>query len=164
LPVKTYRIWIDKELSIPWYAGSTNDNRKIRIVWDEKRTEILSARLEIIARGNGRTNLKIRVNDNVVSHFHWEIWEDMATKSDDVDIVSLLANGDNLFIADFYKDFLHPFDVRCVFSVILKVEYEGESPEERPWWERWLMPGLTAASVALGGVGVVLALKKEKKE
>jgi hypothetical protein len=159
----TYDIWVNKRLSIAWWAGNTSDNRTILISWDPSKTRIASARLRVVATANGRTNLKFSLNMTEVVFFHWEIWEDMATKIAEEDVTSLILNGSNLFTADFYKDIAHPFDVSATFTVTLIIEYEGVPPETRQktWLEEyWMYIVAGAAIVLVGGVAIAWVMKR----
>lgn len=164
MATKSYVIWRDKKLDIGWAAGRKDDIVRKSITWNPAYTTISGVTLSLLARANGRTNLSIYINENEAIHFHWELWEDLATKSETVDVTGNLINGENVFRASFFKDPAHPFYVYTIFSVTLVVTYEGEEPEVEPPWLTYLKKYGVPAAIGVGGltVGAVIASRRRK--
>ena len=158
--VKEYPVWLNKKLEIPFYGGSAGDTVKKDITWNENKTRIVSARMDVEAKASARTNLDIYLNYSEVVHFHWELWEEGASKTFSGDVTALIKNGTNVFQADFYKDPVNPFGVGATFTVTVLIEYEGEEPSVRPWYERWVVPIAVGSAIALIGGTAIASLRR----
>jgi hypothetical protein len=163
---KSYPIWIDKKLYIPWWSGAVaSDSREILFSWDLSKTKVASAKLVIVARASARTNLRFSINNNEAAYLRWEITEDQAQKTAESDVTSLLANGINLFTVEYWKDWFVPLDVTATFTATLIVEYEGSLPEvrERTWLEKYgIYVAAGIAAVILGGISIAYIMRRVK--
>jgi len=157
MPVNEYPIWSNKKLEIPWHGGSTGDTVKKNITWDEAKTKILSAKMDVTAKASARTNLDIYLNYKEIVHFHWELWEEAVTKTFSGDVTALIKNGTNVFEASFYKDPINPYGVGVTFTVTILIEFEGEEPSVEPWWKKWIIPIAVGSSIAVVGMAIATA-------
>jgi hypothetical protein len=161
---KTYNVWLNKVLGpIPWWGWwSVSDNKDIIVAWDSSKTTMTSAKLRLVATAGGSSNLDISVNNRIVAPLEWSPLEAGVQKDmESGDISSFLTNGDNLFIANHYKDPGSPLETSATFSVTLVIEFEGTPPDtgEKPEWQIWLetnwpLVAIGAGVVVLGGVAM----------
>ena len=162
MPTKTYELWKDKRIDLGWLDWGKTDVVKKDIKWDEKKTKIKSARIDVTARATDRTGLTIRLNFSDVVDLHWGLGEDNRVKTGSGDCIGYLRNGENIFEADFHKDFFDPVPEHVIFSATLVITYEGKEPGVEPWWKKYLTWGLAGGGLVIGSV--VIGSKLAKKE
>ena len=161
MPTKTYELWKDKKIELGWTEGSKTDVVKKDITWDEKKTEIKSARIDVTARATDRTALTIRLNFSDVVYLSWGLGENDRVKTGSGDCMGYLRNGENIFEADFHKHFFDPVFERVIFSATLVITYEGKEPGVEPWWKKYLTWGLAGGGLVIGSVVIGSELTKK---
>ena len=162
MPYKSYRFFDSYELRVSWISNGASKSAKKDVVWDEKRTKVISAKLRGRIYASGGTNARLSFNDSEVIFCGAPVVD--STVEDTVDVTGILINGSNICLAEVWKIFYYPFDKIGRFTAELIVEYEGESPEMKAPWEKYLMPALGVASLGVSVAGLAVSLKKEKKE
>ena len=158
MPTKTYPVYDNYQLYCPWLSGSAADSRKFDFTWDEKKTRILSAKLYGKISTPVGSNAYLKFNDNVLM-YALGTYENV-TIEDTKDIIGLLRNGSNTVWIEIRKWLL--IDRIATFTATIIIEYEGEAPEEKAWWEKYIMPAMAGISVILSAVGVSLALRRSQ--
>lgn len=150
MATKSFKIWTDKILKIPWHGGSTDDAVKKEVSWDAEKTVIDGAELRLSARASGNTQIYIYMNGNEIVNIRWAPVDDMQVKGAVEDVSGVLINGGNNFEVRFDKLTLWPFDVSITFTLELIITFSGEEPDVKPWYEKYVIP----MSIALGSTMV----------
>lgn len=154
-----YKFFEDYRLFIPWYAGSVSKAVSKDIIWDEEKTNILSARLHGKIWAQMGTQGLIKFNGSDILFADATLMD--TAVEDTVDVIGLLRNGTNKVEILLWKP-LPGLDKSGVFTAELTIEFEGEVPSIEPPWKKYIMPGLAAASVIFSAVGVGLALRRRE--
>ena len=119
------------------------------IVWDASKTTILSARLhgKIWAQLGTKGLIKLNGADML---FADATLADV-TVEDTVDVIGTLRNGTNTVEISLWKSIYVPLDKIGTFTAEIIIEYEGASPEEKPWYYKYIVPAAigTASAVAV---------------
>lgn len=163
MPSKTYKIFENREVKIPWNWAKNSISIAKNITWNEKSTTITSAKLRFSADPNsGYVKASVEHNYSEVGRFTWGIG-DSTSKSDEFDVVGVLINGSNYFKAVVAKEFANLATIKFIVSITVVITYEGDEPEIKADWQKYLEYaaigiGATAAVITVGG-----ALKEEKK-
>jgi len=160
---KTFDIWRDEKIDIPWHGSAGEKTRKLDITWTEK-TEITLAELALMIKSTARTTYKLELNANEIFNEHWELWEDLQSRTRTNDVTSILRNGLNVFTATLLKDFFNAAQAIATFDLILTLGYEGEEPQPpRPWYEKYIPFTIGGAGMVVGGLGIKTALERREE-
>lgn len=163
MPTKTFKIFENREVKVPWNWSKNSISVSKNITWDEKVTTITSARLRFtVDPSSGHVKAWVEHNYNEIGRFNW-ILGDATPRSEEFDVVGVLVNGGNYFKAIVAKEFGNLATVKFIVSVTVVITYEGKEPEIKTDWQKYLEyaaigVGATAAVITIGG-----ALKEEKK-
>ena len=128
---KTFDIWVNKKIEIPWLGGSNSDIKEIYIAWDESRAYVEKFIVNVSAKASARTNLELLLNGNTYASFHWDIFNG-SLKTFTGDIKQYLRNGTNVFGANFSKDWFNPFPVELELTVVGTAVFESKIPGQQP--------------------------------
>ena len=163
MPTKTFKIFENREIKVPWNWSRVGISLSKNITWDEKGTTITSAGLRFtVDPSSGHVKAWVEHNYNEIGRFNWALG-DSTPRSEEFDIVGVLSNGSNYFKVVVAKEFGNLATVKFVVSVIVVITYEGKEPDIKPEWQKYLEytalgVGTVAAMVTIGG-----AFKEEKK-
>ena len=157
LPTKTYPVYDNYQLYCAWLLGSAADSRKFDFTWDEKKTRILSAKLYGKIATPVGSNAYLKFNDNMLM-YALGTYENV-TIEDTKDIIGILRNGANTVWIEIRKWL--PIARSATFTATIIIEYEGEAPEEKAWWEKYIMPALAIMSVMFGAIGIGQGLRRD---
>ena len=163
MPTKTYEIFSNKEIVVPWNWDKNAVSIAKSVTWDENNTTILSARLLITVKpSEGYVKAWFELNTTEVAYFSWALGDNLV-KSGSSDIIGVLLNGSNYFTAVPAKEFGNVNEVTFLISEQVVIDYEGEDPVAKPDFQKYLEYaaigiGATAAVITIGG-----ALTEEKK-
>ena len=163
MPTKTYKIFENREIKVPWNWSKNSISVSKNITWDEKDTTIISAGLRFtVDPSSGHVKALVEHNYNEVGRFNW-VLGDATPRSGEFDIIGVLSNGSNYFKVIVAKEFGNLATVIFVVSVTVVITYEGKEPDIKPEWRKYLEYaalgiGTTAAVITIGG-----ALTEEKK-
>ena len=150
---KSYEFFDNYLLRIGVLSGGSAKSVKKDVAWDERKTKIKSAKLRGKIFSSGGTQARISLNSNELI-FCDATWGDR-TVEDTVDVTGMLINGSNECLIEVWKVIFIPIEKIGRFSAELIVEYEGETPAFRPWWEKYALPvAVGTGSVVLAGVAL----------
>jgi len=162
LPTKTFKIFENREVKVPWNWSKNSISVSKNITWDEKDTTIISAGLRFtVDPSSGHVKAWVEHNYNEIGRFNW-ILGDATPRSEEFDIVGVLSNGSNYFKVVVAKEFGNLATVKFVVSVTVVITYEGEDPIIKPDWQKYL-EYLAYGSVVAASVVVVGKALEEKK-
>ena len=161
MPSKSYKFFDNYVLRIPWASGGVSKSVEKDIVWDEHKTQVVSATLKGKIFASGGTQARMSFNGSELIFCDATLGD--RTVQDTVDIAGLIINGSNECLIEIWKNPFLPLEKIGRFSAEVIVEYEGESPEMKPTWEKYVMPAVAVASLGVGVVGLAVSLKKEGK-
>ena len=162
MATKTYKIFENREVKLPWNWSKNSISVSKSITWDEKNTTITSAKLRFTIDPNaGYVKAWVEHNYSEIGRFIWALG-DSTPRSEEFDIVGVLINGSNYFKVVVAKEFGNLATVKFVVSVTVVITYEGDEPDIKPDWQKYLEyaaigAGTVAAVITIGG-----ALKEEK--
>lgn len=163
MSTKTYKIFENREIKLPWNWSKDAVSIAKNIVWDEKVTKIISARLRLTIKPSaGYVKAWTELNYVEIGRFSW-ILGDNSVRSDEFDIVGVLVNGSNYFKVVVAKEFANISGITFVVSEEVVITYEGKEPEVKPSWQKYLEYGAIGI-ITTGGVITVAGALGEKKK
>lgn len=163
MSTKTYKIFENKKIKIPWNWSKNAISIAKNITWDEKNTTVTGAKLRFTADPDVvYMKAWTELNYNEIGRFDWAPG-DSTPKSDEFDIVGVLVNGSNYFKVVVAKNIFNFRTVIFVVSVTVVITYEGKEPDIGPSWKKYLEYAAYGSAAAAGIVVVGKALKEEKK-
>jgi len=164
MPTKTYEIFRNKEVVVPWNWSKNAVSIAKDITWDEKNTTISSVKLRTtIKPSEGYTKAWIELNYTEVGFMSW-VLGDNSLKSSEVDIIGSIVNGSNFFNIVVAKEFANFNTVSFIITEQVIIEYEGTEPVERPSFMKYLEYGAIGIGATAAVVVAVGTLKEEKKK
>jgi len=162
--IKTYKIFENKEVKLPWYGAKDVLNLVKNIDWDENNTTIISAKLRLTVKPSGDyVKVWTELNYMEVGRLTWGLFDD-AYKSDEFDVVGVLVNGSNYFSITVAKEFGNVDAVSFMVSENIVVTYEGDEPTVKTDWRKYLELGAIGLGVVAATVTVAGAIEEEKKK
>ena len=164
MPTKTYEIFRNKEVVVPWNWSKNAVSIAKDITWDEKNTTISSVKLRTtIKPSEGYTKAWIELNYTEVGFMSW-VLGDNSLKSSEVDIIGSIVNGSNFFNIVVAKEFANFNEVKFVLSQQVVISYEGKEPVEKPSLQKYLEYAVAGIGVTAAVITVTGAIKGEDKE
>lgn len=163
MATKTYKIFENREVKLPWNWSRDGISLAKNIVWNEKDTVINSAKLRLtIKPSSGYVKAWTELNYMEVGRFNWSLG-DNSLRSDEFDVVGVLVNGSNYFKVIVAKEFANASGVTFVVSEEVILTYEGKEPEVKPNWQKYLEYGAIGI-IATGAVTTVAGKVMEEKK
>ena len=154
MPTSEYPLWMNKELVVPALSLRNGMEANQSITWDEDKTDVLNATLDIKVDPNTlHTRAWIEHNLDEIPLWWWE-WEHNV-RSGTFSIMTALNNGTNKFKFVGAKDLIViTFRAKFVVTASIIIEYSGEEPKPDPDWKKYL----GAVAVGIGVVGSVITI------
>jgi len=163
MATKTYKIFENREVKLPWNWSRDGISLAKNITWDEKNTTIVSAKLRFTVKpSRGYVKSWTELNYVEIGRFTWSLLDD-SLRSDEFDIIGVIVNGNNYFKVIVAKEFANIDAVNFMVSEEVVITYEGSEPEVTPDWKKYLEYGAVGIGVA-GGVITVAGMLGEKKK
>jgi len=157
LPTKSYRFYKSESIVLAAFGyGEAHKSKTLAVEWD-KDTTITNAKLYGKIHAAGGTEGTIIFNGTPVVYCNALLGE--ATVEDYVDVTSYLVNGDNTVYITLGRPVIGTEKVGYFWATLI-ITYEGEEPEVKPSWEKYLMPALAVASVVIGMIGIIISLRR----
>ncbi len=160
MPIETYQLWMNKELVVPALSLRNSMEANKSITWDEDKTSILDATLDIkVDPGMLHVRAWVEHNLDEIPLWWWE-WEHNV-RTGTFSIMTALNNGPNKFKFVGAKDLIMlAFRTKFIVTASVIIEYSGEEPDIGPDWKKYL----GYAAVGVGTVGAVIAVGGGLKE
>jgi len=163
MPTKTFPIFENRKIHVPWNWSKNGAEVSKSITWTEGKTTVIGAKLRFTVDPNvGYTKAWVEFNYSEIARFHWALGE-KSPQSEEFDVIGNLVNGSNHCKIVGAKEAGNTSDVVFYISVSVVLTYEGDDPDVEPDWMRYLKYGAYGVATAAGVVIVGKALKEEKK-
>ncbi len=152
--------------------GPSREERVFRFDIDPSKTTLISARIKSVVnpvRVAVINYYKLYLNGSRISSLEWNIFDGPVTKTDNVSVASMLAQGNNMM--SFEIDRMGTYPVNWQLMITFEIEYTGVPPVVKPPVDPEEPPDYTQIAMymsvaALGIVGVAVlakAFRKNKK-
>jgi len=161
--VKTYKIFENREVKLPWYGSKDVINLVKNIDWNENDTTIISAKVRLTIKPS-RSYVKAwaELNYIEIGRFTWSILDDLF-KSDEFDVIGVITNGSNYFSVTVAKEFANVDAVSFMISEDVVITYEGTEPTVKTDWRKYLEIGAIALGAIAATTTVAGAIIEEEK-
>ncbi len=161
---KTYNLFDNMRINIPWYGARETVSLAKNITWDSKTTEITSAKIRLTVKpSRGYVKAYVELNYIEAGRFTWALL-DSELQSEQFDIIGTIVNGSNFISVTVAKDFGNVDPVVFIISADIVLTYEGDEPEEGTDWIEYLKIGAAGLGVTAGFITIASSLERREKK
>lgn len=149
MPTKSWKIWDNHQIVVPWNWAQNAVSVKQRITWDDRITQVNSIKLQLfVVVSNDYTKFMADLNGVNVAFLNWSMGGGTGSKTALVDITPI--NGDNEITFIGAKEFANPSEVTFTVTASIVMDYTGIDPHTGPG-------GIEGTIQEYGGYAVVVA-------